>query len=117
MKYPIEKYRIVVHQHPTYHTTEIIAMSTYAGDVVKGKAICQIGDNYDEQAGIELAVARCAQKIARKRKARAARLLKHAKEQLAMAQKYVDDMTSYFDGASQEVIDTEADTAAILAKM
>ena len=58
MKYPIEKYRIVVHQHPTYHTTEIIAMSTYAGEVVKGKAICQLGDNYDEQAGIELAVAR-----------------------------------------------------------
>ena len=117
MKYPVSKYRIIVHQHPEYNTTEIIAMSTYAGDVVKGKAICQIGDNYDEQAGIELAVARCAQKIARKRKARAARLLKYAKEQLEMAQKYVDDMTSYFDGASQEVIDTEADTAAILAKM
>ena len=69
MKYPVEKYRIVVHQHPRYHTTEIIAMSTYAGEVVKGKAICQIGDNYDEQAGTELAVARCAEKIARKRKA------------------------------------------------
>ena len=117
MKYPIEKYRIVIHQHPTYHTTEILAMSTYAGEVVKGKAICQIDDCYDEQSGIELAVARCAEKIAKKRKARAARLLKHAKEQLAMAQKYVDDMTSYFEGASQEVIDTKADTEAILAKM
>ena len=70
-----------------------------------------------EEAGTKLAIARCAEKISRKRKARAARLLKHAQEQLAMAQKYVDDMTSYFDGASQEVIDTEADTAAILAKM
>lgn len=38
MKYPVTKYRIVVHQHPEYNTTEIIAMSTYAGDTVKGKA-------------------------------------------------------------------------------
>ena len=117
MKYPIEKYRIVVHQHPTYHTTEILAMSTYAGEVVKGKAICQMGDNYDEKAGTELAVARCAQKIAKKRKARAARLLKHAEAQLTMAQKYVDDMTSYFEGASQEVIDTAVDVDNLLAKM
>ena len=117
MKYPIEKYRIVVHQHPTYNTTEIIAMSTYAGEVVKGKAICQSGDNYDEQAGIELAVARCAQKIARKRKARAARLLKHAKEQLVMAQKYVDDMTNYYNDACVEVDETKADLDKIYAKM
>ena len=117
MKYPIEKYRVVVHQHPDYHTPEIIAMSTYAGDVVKGKAICQLGDEYDEQAGVELAVARCAHKIARKRKARAARLLKYAQEQLIMAQKYVDDMTSYLEGASQEVIDTAADIDNLLNKM
>ena len=117
MKYPIEKYKIVIHQHKDYGSTEIIAYSTYAGKVVHGKAICHANDQYDENKGIKLAVARCAEKIARKRKARAARLLKYAQEQLVMAQKYVDDMTSYFDGASQEVIDTEADTAAILAKM
>ena len=29
-RYPVTKYRIVVHQHPDYNTTEIIAMSTYA---------------------------------------------------------------------------------------
>ena len=117
MKYPIEKYRIIVHQHPVYNGTEIIAMSTYAGNDVKGKAICQIGDTYDEKAGVELAVARCAEKIARKRKARAARLLKKANEQLTMAQKYVDDMTKYHADACVEVEETKANINTILAKM
>jgi hypothetical protein len=31
MRYPVEKYKIVIHKHPDYETTEIIAMSTYAG--------------------------------------------------------------------------------------
>ena len=117
MKYPIEKYRIVVHQHPTYHTTEIIAMSTYAGEVVKGKAICNIADTYNEEAGKELAIARCAAKIAKKRKARSARLLKHAKEQLAAAQKYVDDMSRYHKDSCQEYEDANADIENILIDM
>ena len=69
MKYPIEKYKIVVHQNKKYGSTEILAYSTYAGKVVHGKAICHANDNYDERKGIKLAVARCAEKIARKRQA------------------------------------------------
>lgn len=117
MRYPIDKYKIVVHQHPDYNTTEIIAMSTYAGKVVKGKAICHMADEYDETKGIELAVARCAEKIAHKRQARAARLLKKAQEQLAMAQKYVNDMTRYHTDACAEVVETQSDITNILAKM
>ncbi len=117
MRYPIEKYNIVVHQHPDYHTTEILAMSTYAGKVVKGKAICHVNDNYDETKGTKLAVARCAEKIARKREARAARLLKKAQTQLAMAQKYVDDMARYHADACVEVAETQAELNDILAKM
>lgn len=116
-KYPIEKYNIVVHQHKDYGTTEIIAFSTYAGKVVKGNAICHINDTYDEQKGVNLAVARCAEKISRKRQARAARLLKKAKTQLAMAQKYVDDMQAYYDDASAEVAETGSELTNILAKM
>jgi hypothetical protein len=117
MKYPVEKYRVVVHQHPDYHTTEIIAMSTYAGDTVKGKAICHINDNYSEEAGTQLAIARCAEKIARKRKARATRLLKFSKDQLAEAQRYVDKMTHYYEDACAEADATATETANILAKM
>ena len=109
-------------KNPTFefHTdghSKVIAVSSFAGQTVRGVAKCAPNDEFDLEYGQALAAARCAEKIARKRKARATRLLKHAKEQLAMAQKYVDDMTSYFDGASQEVIDTKADTEAILAKM
>jgi hypothetical protein len=117
MRYPVEKYKIVVHQHPTYHTTEIIAFSTYAGKVVKGNAICHVDDVYDEEAGKKLAIARCAEKIARKRQARAARLVKRANEQFAAAQKYVDDMTRYHADACAEVAETQTDIANILAKM
>ena len=117
MRYPIEKYQIVVHQHPDYHTTEILARSTYAGETVKGKAICHLNDTYDEDKGVKLAVARCAEKIAKKRKARAARLLKKAQDQLAMAQKYVIDMTAYHTDATAELAEAQADVADILATM
>lgn len=117
MRYPIEKYQIVVHQHPDYHTTEILARSTYAGETVKGKAICHLNDTYDEDKGVKLAVARCAEKIAKKRKARAARLLKKAQDQLAMAQKYVTDMTAYHTDATAEYAEAQADVANILATM
>ncbi len=117
MRYPIDKYQIVIHQHPDYGTTEILARSTYAGETVKGKAICHLNDTYDEAKGIKLAVARCAEKIARKRQARAARLLKKAQTQLTMAQKYVADMTAYHNDACAEVTETKAELAQILSKM
>jgi hypothetical protein len=117
MRYPIEKYQIAVHQHPEYLGTEIIARSTYAGKVVKGKAICHTGDNYSEEKGIKLAVARCAQKIAHKRAARATRLLKKANEQLALAQKYVADMTAYHTDAIAELAEAQTEVADILATM
>jgi hypothetical protein len=117
MRYPIEKYQIAVHQHPEYLGTEIIARSTYAGKVVKGKAICHADDNYSEEKGIKLAVARCAQKIAHKRAARATRLLKKANEQLALAQKYVADMTAYHTDAIAELTEAQTEAADILATM
>lgn len=117
MRYPIDKYQIVIHQHPDYHTTEILARSTYAGETVKGKAICHLNDTYNEEKGIKLAVARCAEKIARKRKARATKLLKKALAQLAMAQKYVADMTAYHKDACAEVAETRAELNKILAEM
>lgn len=117
MRYPIEKYQIAKHQHPEYLGVEIIARSTYAGETVKGKAICHSGDSYNEEQGIKLAVARCAEKIARKRKARAARLMRKAQIQLKEAQKYVDDMTRYHEDASAEVIEAQSELDAILSEM
>lgn len=116
-KYPIEKYNIIIHQHPDYNTTEIIAYSTYAGKVVKGKAICRLEDTYNEEKGKSLAIARCAAKIARKRKARAEKLVMEAARKLSEAQKYVADMTHYAADARQEVIDCDKEVEEILASM
>ena len=117
MKYPVEKYNIVVHQHPKYGGVETIAFSTYAGKVVYGKAICRSEDNYDEQTGKDLAVARCAAKIAKKRKARAEKLYKDAQRQVRAAKKYLEDMTHYLADAEYEVKETSDEVAEILANM
>ena len=116
-KYPIEKYNIAIHQHKDYGTVETIAWSTYAGKVVRGKAICHIEDTYNEQKGIKLAVARCAERIALKRQARAEKLLAKAQHQMQVAQKYLIDMTNYADDARLEVTNAKAEVADILSKM
>lgn len=117
MRYPIDKYKIIVHQHPETLTAETIAISTFAGKVVKGKAICSIDDEYNEENGSLLAVLRCAKKIAIKRKKNAENKLKDAQKQLAAAQKYLADMTEYYEDACLEIKETEEELQNILSKM
>ena len=47
MRYPIDKYKIIVHQHPETLTAETIAISSYAVKRVKCKALCSINDDYN----------------------------------------------------------------------
>lgn len=117
MRFPIEKYRIIVHQNPETLTAETIAWSTYAGKVVKGKAICAIDDDYKEKDGNLLAVLRCALKIANKRKKNAENKLRLAKEQLEAAQKYVDKMTAYYNDSCLEIEETEKEIQDLLSKL
>ena len=114
MKYPVEKYTVIVHQHPEYCGVETIAFSTYAGKVVYGKAICRDGDNYDEAYGRDLAIARCAAKIAKKRAARAERLLRDAERQSIEAKRYMDKMKRYALDATAEVAETGAEVEKLL---
>lgn len=106
MRYPKEKYQIVVHQHPTKLTTEIIAISSYAGKAVRGKAICHSEDTYDEQKGIDLAIARCAAKIAEKRAARARKCYQVAQSKVLEAEAYLNKMQDYVTDAETEVAST-----------
>lgn len=89
MNYPIEKYKIIVHDH------EVIAISTYAGKTVRGVAKADPRDEFDVEVGKELAIARCAAKIAIKRQNRAKRCLATAQARLAEAQAWVDKMSAY----------------------
>lgn len=51
--------------------TKVIALSTYGGRTVRGVAKCHPGDTFNEEVGKALAAARCNEKVAIKRYARA----------------------------------------------
>ena len=117
MKYPIEKYNIVVHQHPEYAGIEIIAWSTYAGKAVYGKAICRATDNYNEETGKRLAVARCAAKIARKRVKRADKLSCEAIQACIAAKRRKDQMAHYYEDAIRALHEADEEVAKILSEL
>lgn len=95
--YPISKYKFYV--TPGNKT---IAVSTYAGKTVKGVAKTDPRDNYDANFGKELAAARCAAKIAKKRKARAGKCLEKAQAKMLEANRMLEKMRKYYDDARAE---------------
>lgn len=70
MKYGLDKYRFFVAEKDG-KPYQVIAVSTYAGKEVRGVAKCDPRDEFNLDFGKELAAARCALKIAEKRRARA----------------------------------------------
>ena len=117
MKYPIEKYTIITHQHPDYAGVETIAFSTYAGKPVYGKAICRVEDTYDEQFGRDVAVARCAAKIAKKRLKRASKMCREADAQIKAAMQHGTNMEHYYKDALAEVKACEEAVAKLMNKI
>ena len=90
MIYPLSKYKFY-----TTPDNKTIAISTYAGKTVKGVAKTDPRDDFDPEFGKNLAAARCAAKVARKRKARASKQVEKAARELAKAQRYYDKMKQY----------------------
>ena len=95
MSFPLEKYTYV------YVDNKVIAMSTYAGRIVKGVAKCNPSDEYDVQKGRELAAARCNAKIARKRMLRATEKLNKAYIDYEKMANYFRDMNHYLNDAKK----------------
>lgn len=95
----------------------VVAISSYAGQPVKGYAKCHPNDEWNWEKGKALAIARCAQKIAVKRANRAAVKLTEAQTQMDCAAAHVADMSNYFLDATDEVAQTSVHLTAILAKM
>ena len=73
----------------------IVAVSSFAGKVVKGYADCNPCDTFDVTYGQELAAARCAEKIAAKRCKRAYDKVDEAKAQMDAAIAYFRKMMQY----------------------
>jgi hypothetical protein len=91
-----------------------LALSTYEGKTVKGKAICDSSDAYNEQAGNDLAAARCNEAIAARRAKRAKRKLLEAQKQFEEAQTHLMRMTSYYADATKDHSDASRAVCDIL---
>lgn len=96
--YPISKYKFYV----TPDETRVFAVSTYAGKTVKGVAKKDPRDTFDMAFGKELAAARCAAKVAKKRKVRAAKQVAKAAAEFNRAYKYFEKMKAYQADANEE---------------
>ena len=94
-------------KNPSYRIYEspdkVIAVSSFAGQTVRGVAKCHPGDEFDSEKGAMLAAARCGVKIAEKRVKRAYNKVDEAKKAVDAAVFHLSDMMKY-----------EADAEAIL---
>lgn len=98
MNIDLTKYTFVTHTRKDGRV-EVIAISTFAGKPVRGKAICAKDDTFDEEKGKLLAAARCNDKIAAKRYNRAKQKLAEAEKAVADAAKFYDAMRHYQEDA------------------
>lgn len=107
-------YKIIVHQNPNNLGTEVIAVSSYAGHPVRGKAICAPDDEFDEEKGIALAKARCNAKIAEKRVKRALRKFAEAQQNCIEAKRYNEKMKNYLVDAEAALMSADQDVQHLL---
>ena len=106
--YPIEKYNFVTYNKKNANGTTsktIVALSTYAGKVVKGIAKCQPGDNYDFEKGKQLAAARCDTKVCQKRLARAQKKMHTLANAVEEVNRQYAKVCSYYDDAVKEAFE------------
>lgn len=96
MKYGLDKYKFYVANKEDGMPYQVIAVSTYAGRTVRGVAKCNPNDTFDLETGKKLAAARCAYKIAEKRKARAVNEFRKASASLNKAMYKYDEMKQYY---------------------
>ena len=95
----------------------VIAVSTYAGKIVRGIAKCAPSDTFSLEDGKELAAARCNLKISEKRRNRAARKLIEASAALNDAMRHVENMNHYFEDSCVALDDAHFEVQAILDKL
>jgi len=93
MSYPLEKYHYYVAGR------KVIAVSTYGGKTVRGCAVCHPDDKFDLELGKRIAAAKCNEKVAAKRLARAADKCIEAGLDVVRAEQYQKDMQSYYSDA------------------
>lgn len=94
--------------------TKVIALSTYAGKVVRGVAKCSPQDKFDVDYGKELAAARCNLKVAQKRLKRAGKVYTAASKAMRLAERDCDFAVDYWERSNQELFEAVDHLDAVL---
>ena len=103
-------------KNPSYRIYEtpnkVIAVSSFAGQTVRGVAKCNPADEFDPEKGAALAAARCGVKIAEKRVKRAYSKVDEAKAIVDAAVQHLTEMLKYQADAeaNQNAAQFEVDT-------
>ena len=97
--------------------TKVVAVSTYAGKVVRGVAKCDANDTFSFEKGKELAAARCNQKIAKKRLTRAENKRREIIEENHKIVIAIKKAIRYKEDSENALIEAENITASILRTM
>ena len=113
MKCSLDKYKFYFDEK----NATVIAVSTYAGKIVKGYAKCDPRDEFDKEAGMKLAEARCKERIDKKRNARAAKKIVEAQRLLDEARNHYEKMSDYFDDSRSEANEASINVQKILKEM
>jgi len=84
--------------------SKVIAISSYAGHVVRGIAKCHPGDSFDVRYGKELAAARCNEKISKKRHEAARKKFVQAEQEFEQAQNKYLKAARFFNDSYKSVV-------------
>lgn len=106
--YPREKYKIFSGPN------KVVAVSSYAGRKVRGVAKCAPGDTFNLEKGKDLAIARCAFKIAKKRQDRATQKLAEAILARDAAEEHLERMINYANDSEIAVVNIEKELKDIM---
>jgi hypothetical protein len=113
--------RIYTNDKYTYFVADkqkkVVAVSTYAGKIVRGVAKCDPRDEFSVEDGKKLAAARCAVKIAKKRNANANAQKKRAYNELVEKQHRLQKMNDYVADAQAALNEANNELATIEASM
>ena len=118
--YDVSKYKCYAYEEKRPDGSVVptcVAISTYAGKTVKGYAKLDPHDNFNWEAGRDLAIARCNAKIAEKRKARADKKLAEALEIFEKAKAHLDDMTDYCANSAVALNEAQTHLSTLLKNM
>ena len=94
---------------------KVVAVSSFAGQTVRGVAKCHPVDEFDVEKGAALAAARCGLKIAEKRVKRAYSKVDAAKANVDAAIKHLSEMLKYQSDAEATLNGAQFELEATMA--